>query len=506
MIYVTLNNVETLKFSNGTTSVNLSTLFDTVAPTLISQSPADKSTDVALSSNLTLTFSESIKLGTASLLLKNAAGSVIESYSPLTSTNLSVSGAVLTINPTQDLDPGNSYFLEIPSGAVTDLSGNAYTGNTTYNFKTVSLNHPPTGSLTLDGIPTQGQQLIAKDTLTDIDGMGPILYSWKADGQDITGAHGSTYVLLQSEVGKSITLTASYTDLQGHFETVNSASTMPVGNINDQPSGNVVITGLAIQGQRLTANQTLSDLDGLGAIQYQWLADGTTINGATTSTYILSASDVGKAISVTANYIDLEGTFESVLSAPTALVVEGKGLTGMVRDKEHKASLTGASLTLGSSSTNVMSDGYFEIMDTGAETTPTLLVIQQPAPTNKVQAGITLSDVLCALKVYLNKQLPAGIENPYKYVAADFQGDGDVDLADVLSLLKYYLEKPVNYQPQWVFTDTANQINGLPASAQTGYVLDKDHAMPAPIIIDPTNTHQIDIVGVLRGDVDGSFG
>jgi hypothetical protein len=87
------------------------------------------------------------------------------------------------------------------------------------------INDAPTGAVTLSGTPTQGQILTASNTLTDLDGIpssgvGAIRYQWKADGNEIAGATGSTYQLTQAEVGKIITVTASYIDNYGTAEIV----------------------------------------------------------------------------------------------------------------------------------------------------------------------------------------------------------------------------------------------------------------------------------------------
>jgi len=52
---------------------------------------------------------------------------------------VSVSGAVLTINPTADLLAGKSYALQIAATAIDDLAGNSFAGitnDTTWNFTT----------------------------------------------------------------------------------------------------------------------------------------------------------------------------------------------------------------------------------------------------------------------------------------------------------------------------------------------------------------------------------
>lgn len=55
---------------------------------------------------------------------------------------------------------------------------------------------------------------------------------------------------------------------------------------------------MAQQGQTLTAE--LIDPDGYAAnqVKYQWQANHTNITGATGKTYVLTADDVGKTISV----------------------------------------------------------------------------------------------------------------------------------------------------------------------------------------------------------------
>ena len=185
---------------------------------------------------------------------------------------------------------------------------------------TFSSNYAPTGTVTINGITTQGQTLTASNTLADNNGLGTIAYQWLLDGVEISGAIGSTYTLGQSDVGKAIRVMASYTDQLGTAERVGSAATTTVANINDAPTGGVSITGTAAQGETLTATNTLADADGLGTVGYQWQADGVEISGAIGSTYTLGQSDVGKAIRVMASYTDQLGTAERVGSAATTTV------------------------------------------------------------------------------------------------------------------------------------------------------------------------------------------
>ena len=176
-------------------------------------------------------------------------------------------------------------------------------------------NTVPTGSVLITGTAAEDQTLTASNTLADEDGLGDISYQWSADGVAITDATSETLTITQSEVGKKITVTASYTDQQGTEESATSAETDTVTNVNDDPAGSVLITGTAAEDQTLTATNDLADEDGLGDISYQWSADGVAITGATSETLTLTQSEVGKKITVTASYTDQQGTEESATSA-----------------------------------------------------------------------------------------------------------------------------------------------------------------------------------------------
>ena len=75
---------------------------------------------------------------------------------------------------------------------------------------------------TISGSATQGQTLTASNSLVDLDGLGALSYQWKANGANV--GSGPTLVLSEAEVGKTITVTASYTDGFGAAESVTSAA------------------------------------------------------------------------------------------------------------------------------------------------------------------------------------------------------------------------------------------------------------------------------------------
>lgn len=211
------------------------------------------------------------------------------------------------------------------AASYTDGFGTAETVTSPGTSSVANLNDAPTGSVTIGGSVAQGQLLTASTSLSDADGLGSVSYQWQANGRAIAGAAGSTFRLTEAQVGTAITVTARYVDGRGTAESVSSAATGAVANVNDAPTGAVSIGGVATQGYLLTAVQTLADADGMGAISYQWRADGSAIAGANAVSFSVSAAQVGMALSVTVGYVDGHGTAEAVTSAATPAIL-GNGI------------------------------------------------------------------------------------------------------------------------------------------------------------------------------------
>ena len=94
---------------------------------------------------------------------------------------------------------------------------------------------------------------------------------------------------------------------------------------NSAATGAPTINGTAQVGESLTASTSgISDADGLAnaSFTYQWLADDAVIDGATTSSYTVTAADAGKTIKVRVSFTDDDGNEESVTSAATTAVTQ----------------------------------------------------------------------------------------------------------------------------------------------------------------------------------------
>src|SRR5258706_221024 len=120
---------------------------DVTPPTLSMTNPADNSTNVAVSANLVLTFSENVKAGAGSVVIHKASdGSIVASIAINDASQVSFTGSTLTINPASDLAPGTHYYVTMTSGVVQDLASNAYAGLSAATDFDFTKTPPPAGT------------------------------------------------------------------------------------------------------------------------------------------------------------------------------------------------------------------------------------------------------------------------------------------------------------------------------------------------------------------------
>ncbi len=156
----------------GTSAYDFTTVaaVDTTSPTVVNFSPSVAATGVGISSDIVLTFSEAVQRGAGLIELHggSATGTVVASYDASTSTNLSVSGNTLTINPTADLANGTHYFVTFASGSIHDTAGNSYAGTSAYDFFTAAAPSGPTDN-TSPTVVTYSPSVAATDVTISSD-------------------------------------------------------------------------------------------------------------------------------------------------------------------------------------------------------------------------------------------------------------------------------------------------------------------------------------------------
>ena len=108
-----------------------------VPPQAITFSPTDGSSDVALTSNIVITYAVPVEKGSGNITLRDgsASGTVIETIA-VSSGSVSISGGTVTINPS-DFPTGKDIYVVVDDGAFQSTSlGSGTNLINTYNFTT----------------------------------------------------------------------------------------------------------------------------------------------------------------------------------------------------------------------------------------------------------------------------------------------------------------------------------------------------------------------------------
>jgi hypothetical protein len=413
-------------------------------------------------------------------------------------------------------------------------------------------NDAPTGTVTISGTARQGETLTVSNNLADVDGLGTIGYQWRAGGVNIAGATGSSFTLTQAEVGKVITVVASYTDQQGTAEAVTSAGSAAVANINDAPAGaNKTITTRQNTAYTFAATDFgFTDVDTgdrLGAVRIDTLplaAKGLLKLGTTlvTTGQIIEAAQIPtlkfepaatvsgiNAASFNFSVRDAQ-LFDASPNTVNLNVVGADWLTasGQVYQWKTHALLVDVDVLARPIaqtvflSTRTVSDGGFDlsIPSAGQYRTEAARALTSSETGNVISAA----DALAALKlsVGLNPNadpdgtgpLTAPPVSPYQFLAADVNNDGRVTAADALAILKMAVKRADAPARDWLFVpETQDFWNETALSGKGAFTTTRTSVKDAsgtasgllPADISWAAGKDVNLVAVLKGDVNGSW-
>ncbi|MEN9359378.1 MAG: hypothetical protein RL095_913, partial [Verrucomicrobiota bacterium] len=202
------------------------------------------------------------------------------------------------------------------------------------------------------GSAVQGEVLTADlSGITDINGLpytltfgvagAGVTFLWQSSNDGITWGtaaggttNAQTYTVDAGDSSQHLRVLVTFTDVDGHAESIVSARTVLVDG--DVTAGTVVV-GLGLGsagyqvGAQLEADVTAAFVDpnGVPAIDtytYQWQystdagASWTSISGATARTYIVSSDMADKTIRVLTSFVDLDGYTETIASGATVAI------------------------------------------------------------------------------------------------------------------------------------------------------------------------------------------
>jgi|GEM_PF-1322398 len=308
--------------------------------------------------------------------------SVQISYTDNLGTSEKVSSSPIFVQPAKP-----TYALSVDRVDVNE-GESVYFKITTTNVPTESnIDFPLTFSGSISSADVDNQMLLPRSLWIDKNSTGTIAVSFSND--KLTEGKENLIATLINDASKTVMVN------------VNDTSMKPV---NNYPTGELKIIGDAKIGQNLTVQNTLNDADGLGKIAYQWLKNGVAIFGATQSNYTPTKSDLGKAISVTANYIDGLKNAESITSDPTYVVALDVPIYHLTANKTELDE--GATVTFKLETTNLSKGSNVEF-DLGGSIADSDIVGGLPTPSFVLDANGNASLSIA----FANDKITEGDEN-----------------------------------------------------------------------------------------------
>ena len=221
---------------------------------------------------------------------------------------------------------------------ITKTGGGWPSGFIHFNDRVVQPTSPPT----IAGSPMVGAPLeVAAGAWTPAP--TSITYRWLADGAEIPGATGASYVPTPDVKGKALTAEVT-AQLSGYTPGAAELATAPVAPGNFQKTQLPTIQGAPEVGSTLSLTPTAWAPQPAKA-KTQWYADGAALPGATGATLTLTRDQIGKKISarVTASS---KGYKKSRATAPETAPVLAKPVTLTRASRVRGAAQVGSRLVV----------------------------------------------------------------------------------------------------------------------------------------------------------------
>lgn len=222
---------------------------------------------------------------------------------------------------------------------VIDNVGGELAATQTFSLMANSMtNHAPTGSTTAtlaNGKQNAIYTINVSDLLqgfTDADGDTLNVSSLSADNGEVIFDGEKGTITLPTDFNGAVNLDYLVVDNVGgelaatqKFSVIGDAPPIVVPKNNTPHTGEVSIVsqdkaGVFMQNQTLTIVNTFADVDGLGAVTYQWLQNGKAISNANQETYTPTESDIGKTIQVKVSFTDGGNAVETATSKATGVI------------------------------------------------------------------------------------------------------------------------------------------------------------------------------------------
>lgn len=167
----------------------------------------------------------------------------------------------------------------------------------------------------ISGAPVVGQNLTANaGTWVPSEGV-TYSYQWQANGVDIPGATGQTYIPTPGDEGMTLTVVVTATNIAGSADAESNAVTILAAPLNTVLP---IISGTPQAGETLSVNNGTWTGTSPITYTYQWLADGLPISGETANTFLVTTAQNGMDVSVEVTGTNVVGA-ETVETLPVEI-------------------------------------------------------------------------------------------------------------------------------------------------------------------------------------------
>jgi hypothetical protein len=310
---------------------------DVTPPELASTTPTNGATGVGIDTDITLTFTESVSRlganrpnGNIVELVRSSDDQIIETFS----TNSRVVSTSFTLDPSNDLDEGTSYYIRISPIAFYDSSNNPFPGilnKTSYSFQTVA----PLASQTINfDQPYDDEITMGSATLSATASSG-LAVAFASNTVDVCSASGTTATYLA--IG-TCTIVASQAGNATHaaaptvtrsFQITKATQTITFAQPSDDEltSSVVILSASASSGLPVSYSSSTPDICSVAGAKVSYIAIGActvTASQPGDNTYA-AANNVTRSFNITDADSDEDGIGDSEDDFPLADTEETSG-------------------------------------------------------------------------------------------------------------------------------------------------------------------------------------
>lgn len=364
---------------------------------------------------------------------------------------------------------------------VTQVSDVAFITSSFEVFPSVSMPQ-------IQGSPIVGSTLTA--SVSDWGAGGTTyVYQWVRGGRDIPGATATTFRLTSADLNSFVGVRVTGSKRGYLTESRTNTGVGPVQNAGTTPllvfvnASDPEVTGSLTPGSTLTERHAEWETGVSYALQ--WYRSGLAIPGATSNTYTIQATDVGKSITVTltgskAGYISQSRSRQAgIVTAATFTNTPTPTIEGLARE--------GATLSLGSGSLNWSSPAQTSIQwlrngvgVPGATSTSLTLSAADIGSVFTVAVTGTATGYSSVTKV----SAPTSVVTPASIVGSKPTITGIPQVGQTLTANAGYWETGVSLAYQWL--RNGSQITG--ATSSTYLLVSEDNATQVSVEVTGSKT------------------